>query len=122
MLLETMRVRQRAGQPTAGERTARVALADLQAEPGARAPVPELDVLLAGAHTLVVDLAEVQALSSSAVSCLLNAHRLCRTRGGGVQLENCGRAVLETLQRTSLSRVFVVHGPPGGAAGARSVR
>ena len=121
MLLETMHVRQRAGGSTAGGRTARVTLADLQGAPEAQGS-ELLDVVLGGAHTLVVDLADVPALSSSAVSSLLNAHRLCRTRGGSVHLQNCGRAVLDTLQRTSLSQVFAVHGSPPDAAGAGSLR
>jgi anti-anti-sigma regulatory factor len=73
--------------------------------------LPELrwrlrDAVLGGARTVVVDAAGVPDLSSGMISALLTTHRLCRLRGGRVELLNCERGVIELLERTSLWRVF----------------
>lgn len=75
--------------------------------------LPELrwrlrDAVLGGARTVVVDVAGVPELSSGMISALLTTHRLCRLRGGRVELVNCERGVLELLERTSLWRVFAL--------------
>ena len=64
------------------------------------------DALLAGARRLVVDLARVQHLSSTAVASLLWAHRICRSRGGAVVLRGANRRTLGLLHRTGLERVL----------------
>lgn len=64
------------------------------------------DALLAGARRLVVDLAGVQHLSSTAVASFLWAHRICRARGGTVVLRGANRRTLDLLHRTGLERVL----------------
>jgi len=98
-----------------------VVLRQLEGEDG----LPELrwrlrEAVLAGARTVVVDAAGVQDLSSGMISALLTTHRLCRVRGGGVQLLDCERNVLELLERTSLWRVFGVRQTTSGAPLATS--
>lgn len=66
--------------------------------------------VVSGARTVTVDMTDVPELSSTAVASLLNTHRLLRVRGGGVQLVNCGPAVLSLLHRTALWRVFMIDG------------
>lgn len=66
------------------------------------------DALLAGARHLVVDLSDVQHLSSSAVASFLWAHRTCRARGGAVVLRGANRRTEELLHRTGLWRVMVL--------------
>lgn len=66
------------------------------------------DAVLAGAHRLVVDLSEVQHLSSTAVASFLWAHRTCRARGGGVVLRGVNRRTEDLLHRTGLWRVLQV--------------
>ena len=72
--------------------------------------------VLAGARTVVVDATGLPELSSGMLSALLTTHRMCRVRGGGVELMGCERAVLELLDRTSLWRVFGVRVTDGGNA------
>ena len=64
------------------------------------------DALLAGARRLVVDLSEVEQLSSTAVASLLFAHRTCRARGGAVVLRSPNPRTLDLLHRTGLERVL----------------
>jgi anti-anti-sigma factor len=64
------------------------------------------DALLAGARELVVDLSQVQLLSSPAVASFLSAHRTCRARGGAVVLRGVNRRTLDLLHRTGLWRVL----------------
>lgn len=66
------------------------------------------DALLAGARRLVVDLTDVQHLSSRAVASLLCAHRTCRARGGAVVLRGADRRTRDLLYRTGLWRVLQV--------------
>ncbi len=66
------------------------------------------DALLAGARRLVVDLSEVEHLSSTAVASFLSAHRTCRARGGGVVLRGANRRTFDLLHRTGLWRVLSV--------------
>jgi anti-anti-sigma factor len=73
------------------------------------------DALLAGARRLVVDLEEVEHLSSPAVASFLSAHRTCRARGGTVVLRGANRRTLDLLHRTGLWRVLeleTTHGRP----------
>jgi anti-sigma B factor antagonist len=60
------------------------------------------DALLVGARRLVIDLTRVRSLSSSAVACLLWAHRTCRARGGAVVLRGANRRTEDLLHRTGL--------------------
>lgn len=73
------------------------------------------DALLAGARRLVVDLRDVEHLSSTAVASFLSAHRTCRARGGGVVLRGANRRTLDLLHRTGLWRVLQVDRRRGAA-------
>jgi anti-sigma B factor antagonist len=64
-------------------------------------------LVLSGARVIVVDVAAMGELSSEAVAVLLGAHRICRTRGGGLVLRNPSRRTSELLRRTGLSRVLL---------------
>ncbi|MGY1707410.1 STAS domain-containing protein [Geodermatophilus sp. SYSU D00697] len=64
------------------------------------------DALTSGARRLVVDLTRVRLLSSPAVTCLLEAHRTCRARGGGVVLRGANRRTEDLLHRSGLSRLI----------------
>jgi len=66
------------------------------------------DAVLSGARTVVVDVSGIPALSSDVVSSLLGVHRLCRVRGGRVELMGCEPGVIDLLYRTALWRVFHV--------------
>ncbi|MGY1822001.1 STAS domain-containing protein [Geodermatophilus sp. SYSU D00079] len=66
------------------------------------------DALLAGARRIVVDLSELQHLSSPAVASFLWAHRICRARGGAVVLRGANRRTEDLLRRTGLWRVIGV--------------
>jgi len=65
------------------------------------------DALLAGVRRLVLDVTDVQCLSSSAVASFLAAHRTCRARGGGVVLIGANRRTEDLLHRTGLWRVLM---------------
>lgn len=64
-------------------------------------------LVLSGARVIVVDVAQIGELSSSVVTVLLGAHRICRARGGGLVLRNPSRRTAELLHRTGLSRVLL---------------
>jgi anti-anti-sigma factor len=74
------------------------------------------DALLAGARQLVVDLSDVQHLSSPAVASFLYAHRTCRARGGTVVLRAPNRRTLDLLHRTGLWRVLELQTAGDGRA------
>lgn len=73
------------------------------------------DALLAGARRLVVDVSDVESLSSSVVAAFLAAHRTCRARGGGVVLTGTNRRTEDLLHRTGLWRVLLAQEPAGEA-------
>ncbi|SEL82889.1 anti-anti-sigma factor [Blastococcus sp. DSM 46786] len=64
------------------------------------------DALLTGARRVVVDVREVEHLSSPAAASLLSAHRTCRARGGSVVVRGANRRTLDLLRRTGLWRVL----------------
>lgn len=66
------------------------------------------DALLAGARTLVVDVARLPQLTSPLLASLLGAHRVCRARGGAVVLRGASRRTRDVLGRTGLWRVLRV--------------
>ncbi|NHC12580.1 STAS domain-containing protein [Motilibacter sp. E257] len=74
------------------------------------------DAVLSGARTVVVDVSGVPSLSSDVVSSLLGVHRLCRVRGGRVELVGCEPGVVDLLYRTALWRVFHIRDRQGGWA------
>ena len=64
------------------------------------------DALLTGARRVVVDVREVERLSSPVAASLLSAHRTCRARGGSVVVRGANRQTLDLLRRTGLWRVL----------------
>lgn len=79
------------------------------------------DLVLAGARVLIVDVSQVEQLSSTAVAALLWTHRACRVRGGGVVLRSPNRRTLELLHRTGLWRVLQIEqSAPAGLSAAVS--
>ena len=68
------------------------------------------DAVLTGAREVVVDVREVEHLSSPAVASLLSAHRACRARGGSVVVRGPNRRTLDLLRRTGLWRVLGLEG------------
>lgn len=79
------------------------------------------DALLAGARNLVLDLSDVESLSSSAVASFLAAHRTCRARGGAVVLTGFNRRTEDLLHRTGLWRVLRLEPTPQGSGTGPSV-
>jgi anti-anti-sigma factor len=68
-----------------------------------------LDTLLSdGASTLIVDVTDLECLSSSTLAALLQARRICRARGGSVVLRGPDRHCSEMLARTALLGLFRV--------------
>ncbi|MGY2066971.1 STAS domain-containing protein [Blastococcus sp. SYSU DS0619] len=64
------------------------------------------DALVTGARRVVVDLRDVEHLSSPAAASLLTAHRACRARGGSVVVRGANRRTVGLLRRTGLWRVL----------------
>ncbi len=62
--------------------------------------------VLAGRRHVVVDLAQVTELSSTAVAALLNIHRVLRSRGGTLVVQRPGPAARQLLAHTGLHRVL----------------
>src|SRR5947209_20288135 len=64
------------------------------------------DALLSGARTVVVDLAGVAELPPGSLTTFVWVHRICRARGGGVELRGAGPEVSGVLRHTGLGRVL----------------
>ena len=74
------------------------------------------DAVLSGARHVVVDVQEVEQLSSPAVASFLSAHRACRARGGSVVVRGANRRTLDLLHRTGLLRVLALEDGLGRSA------
>ncbi|ADB32950.1 anti-sigma-factor antagonist [Kribbella flavida DSM 17836] len=66
------------------------------------------DLVMDGAYLVVIDVSEVDQISSNLLAALLDTHRVCRRRGGGVVIRHANRKTTELLRRTGLDRVFAV--------------
>ncbi|WP_406054447.1 STAS domain-containing protein [Kribbella sp. NBC_00889] len=53
-------------------------------------------------------MSEINQMSSTLLAALLDTHRVCRRRGGGVVIRHAGRKVTDVLRRTGLDHVFEV--------------
>lgn len=62
-----------------------------------------------GEHDLVVDMAAVSYLDSSGITVLISALKAARLLGGTVRLACCQPVILQLLDLTGLSRVFLVY-------------
>jgi anti-anti-sigma factor len=69
------------------------------------------DLVLTGVSRVIVDVSRVERLSSATLAALLNVHRRCRARGGGVVIRGGNRATADLLYRNGLHRVFEIEEP-----------
>ncbi|WP_350275669.1 STAS domain-containing protein [Kribbella sp. HUAS MG21] len=65
-------------------------------------------LVMDGASLVVIDVSDIGELSSTLLAALLDTHRVCRRRGGGVVIRHAGRKMADVLRRTGLDRVFDV--------------
>jgi anti-anti-sigma factor len=65
-------------------------------------------VVMEGACLVVVDVSDIDQISSTLLAALLDTHRVCRQRGGGLVIRHASRKMTEHLRRTGLDRVFEV--------------
>ncbi len=65
-------------------------------------------LVMDGACLIVIDVSEIDKISSTLLAALLDTHRVCRRRGGGVVIRHAGRKLTDVLRRTGLDRVFEV--------------
>jgi len=69
------------------------------------------DVVLSGVRTIIVDVSQLDCLSSAMLTALLWAQRRCRARGGTVLLREPSRRSTDMLRRTGLWNVLAIEGP-----------
>ena len=65
-------------------------------------------LVMDGACLVVIDVSELDQISSTLLAALLDTHRVCRQRGGGVVIRHASRKMTDVLHRTGLDRVFEV--------------
>lgn len=65
-------------------------------------------LVMDGACLVVIDISEISHISSTLLAALLDTHRVCRRRGGGVVIRHASRKMIDVLHRTGLDRVFQV--------------
>jgi anti-anti-sigma factor len=65
-------------------------------------------LVMDGVSLVVVDVSELDQISSTVLAALLDTHRVCRRRGGGVVIRHASRRMSDVLRRTGLDRVFEV--------------
>lgn len=61
-----------------------------------------------GATLVIIDVSELRQISSALLAALLDTHRVCRQRGGGIVIRHASRKMSDVLHRTGLDRVFEV--------------
>lgn len=65
-------------------------------------------LVMEGACLVVIDVSDLDQISSTLLAALLDTHRVCRQRGGGVVIRHASRKMTELLRRTGLDHVFEV--------------
>jgi anti-anti-sigma factor len=87
-----------------------VALSDSDLDQGAAAALSWRlrGLVMDGASLVVIDVSELDHLSSTLLAELLDTHRVCRRRGGGIVIRHASRKMTDVLRRTGLDRVFEV--------------
>jgi anti-anti-sigma factor len=65
-------------------------------------------LVMEGASLVIVDVSDLDQISSTLLAALLDTHRVCRRRGGGVVIRHASRKMTDVLRRTGLDRVFDV--------------
>lgn len=66
------------------------------------------DLVMDGVCLVVVDISDVEQIESTLLAALLDTHRVCRQRGGGVVIRHADRKAADLLRRTGLDHVFEV--------------
>ncbi|GAA1567724.1 MULTISPECIES: STAS domain-containing protein [Kribbella] len=66
------------------------------------------DLVMDGVCLVIVDLSDADQISSTVLAALLDTHRVCRRRGGGVVIRHASKKMGDVLRRTGLDRVFDV--------------
>ena len=66
------------------------------------------DLVMDGVCLVIVDVSDIDQIESTMLAALLDTHRVCRRRGGGVVIRHAGRKMRDVLRRTGLDRVFDV--------------
>jgi anti-anti-sigma factor len=66
------------------------------------------DLVMDGATLVVIDVSDLDQISSTLLAALLDTHRVCRRRGGGVVIRHANRRAADLLHRTGLDKVFEV--------------
>lgn len=90
-----------------------VTLSDSDADAGADGSPTALHwrlrgLVMEGASLVIVDVSDLDQISSTLLAALLDTHRVCRRRGGGVVIRHASRKMTDVLRRTGLDRVFEV--------------
>ncbi len=91
-----------------GPRVVRVA-GDLDLHTGPALRGELLGRIESGQHDLVVDMEQVSYLDSSGITVLISGLKAARVLGGTVRLARCQPVILQLLDLTGLSRVFLVY-------------
>ncbi|TCC45609.1 anti-sigma factor antagonist [Kribbella capetownensis] len=65
-------------------------------------------LVMEGVCLVVVDVSDLGQISSTLLAELLDTHRTCRRRGGGVVIRHASRKMTDVLRRTGLDKVFEV--------------
>ncbi len=65
-------------------------------------------LVMDGVCLVVLDVTEIDQIDSTLLAALLDTHRVCRQRGGGVVIRHASRKMTDVLRRTGLDRVFEV--------------
>lgn len=65
-------------------------------------------LVMEGTCLVVIDVSDIGEMSSTLLAALLDTHRVCRRRGGGVVIRHASRKMTDVLRRTGLDRVFDV--------------
>ncbi|WP_327640812.1 STAS domain-containing protein [Kribbella sp. NBC_00482] len=66
------------------------------------------DLVMDGTCLVIIDVTDLDQISSTLLAALLDTHRVCKRRGGGVVIRHANRKMTDVLRRTGLDRVFDV--------------
>lgn len=86
-----------------------VTLSDEPIAAGVSALRSELrSLVMDGACVVVIDVSDIGQIESTLLGALLDTHRICRRRGGGVVIRHADRKIADLLHRTGLDEIFDV--------------
>ena len=73
---------------------------------------PELDKLLTGLcakfDKLIINMAELEYISSAGLRCLSNANKAMMLKGGSLVLKNVNKMVMEVLELTGFASILTI--------------